>query len=304
MVEPGASPIAIFAYNRADKLAAMMQTLVRCHGFSSSPVKIFVDGPRSESDRDAVERVRQYVSTLNYDNISYSFRTENIGLRRSIYAGVTELCERFGKVIVLEDDFLLSPDIIVYFDEALRKYTNCFEIWSVCAYMPQVSELRRHDSALLLPTSHPWGWATWQRAWKNFDLDAPIDPRNLQSYAFRQRFNMYGLKDYAAMLRLATGGKLDSWFIRWNYLICTRNGLSVFPPRSLVMNDGYDGGTHASRWNVFSYFLHKESPNAFDFKLPDERLPDLWAIDGVVNSRESTLARWSARFGAIKRTIL
>ena len=29
------------------------------------------------------------------------------------------------------------------------------------------------NEAFLLPYTHPWGWATWERAWRRFDYDVP-----------------------------------------------------------------------------------------------------------------------------------
>ena len=40
-------------------------------------------------------------------------------------------------------------------------------------------------------------------------------------------------------------GELDSWAIRWHYAVFVHDGLTLFPPRTLVSNTGFDGsGTH------------------------------------------------------------
>src|SRR2546430_6890298 len=84
------APIAVFAYNRPDKLRALMDSLQACEGFESSQVTVFVDGPKRDRDRASVEAVQSSVRDLNLPNVSGSFQPANRGLRNSIFAGVSE----------------------------------------------------------------------------------------------------------------------------------------------------------------------------------------------------------------------
>lgn len=282
-----AAPIAIFAYNRRDRLEIMFESLRACDGFSESPITIFVDGPRDRTEVPRVTAVRDYVTSLELPNVRYQFAAANCGLRASIASGVSQICADAGRVIVLEDDLILCPSVLRYFNEALTKYADRECIWSVCAYMPEVVRLQTHDAALVLPTTHPWGWATWHRAWRTFDVNGPIDSRTLQSRAIRERLNMHGLRDYASMLSYALSGMIDSWFARWNYHVCVRNGLSVFPPRTLIQNAGLRAGTHSTNLNVFQWLASPPPLGGYDFSLPDDVAADLWAIDDIVQCRES-----------------
>ncbi len=46
------APIAIFAYNRRDRLAAMIEILAACDGFGESAVTIFVDALEKLAELD------------------------------------------------------------------------------------------------------------------------------------------------------------------------------------------------------------------------------------------------------------
>ena len=58
----------------------------------------------------------------------------NLGLARSIVTGVTDLVERYGRVIVLEDDVLPGPHFLQYMNAALEWYLNVSEVVSIHGY--------------------------------------------------------------------------------------------------------------------------------------------------------------------------
>jgi hypothetical protein len=107
------------------------------------------------------------------------------------------------------------------------------------------SEIAVKGSAVFLPFTTTWGWATWRRAWDLFDSTATgwgelrVD-RNL-----RRQFNLDGCYDYSTMLEQQMAGLRDSWGIRWYWSVFRHSGVTCFPPVSLVRNTGMDGsGTH------------------------------------------------------------
>jgi hypothetical protein len=297
------SPIAVFAYNRLERFEAMFASLRQCHGFSSSAISIFIDGPKTADDICAVANVREFAQSIKLPNVSVINRENNLGLRRSIWEGVSQICSSAGRVIVLEDDFVLSPDILLYFNAALDAYQDVSAVSTVCAYTPKTAELNAHNSAIFLPVPHPWGWATWHRAWAAFDIWADLDPRVLRSRSFRERFNVHGIRDYLSMLRLDQEEKISSWFIRWHYHSCQRNDLSVFPPRPLLANHGLDVGSHASRLNVFRGLLPAVEIGGFDFSLPSVPKVDFWAIDAIRDCPESSAYRMINMAGRLRRKL-
>jgi hypothetical protein len=297
------APIAVFAYNRLDRLRTMFDSLRQCDGFSSSAVTIFVDGPKTSDDSLAVGKVREFAQSIALPNVQVLAREENLGLRRSIWEGVSQISSSAGRVIVLEDDFELSPDILSYFNAALKAYQDVPVVSTVCAYTPQVKKLRSYNTAIFLPMPHPWGWATWHRAWSGFDIFGEIDHTVFRSRAFRERINVHGIRNFLSMLRLDQANRVNSWFIRWHYHSLLRNGLSVFPPRPLVANHGLDGGSHATRLNLFKGLLPEVELGKFDFALPSEAKLDFWAADAIRDCRESAAYRMINMAGRLRRMI-
>lgn len=299
------APIAIFAHRRAGHLRQMLEALQACEGFFDSEVTIFVDGARTADEQGQVNAVRDLVMGLGLPNVTSSFRQDNLGLRRSIFSGVGEMCRKYGRVIVLEDDLVLSSSALNYFNSALDRYENVERVWSVSAYMYDVASFRHRERAIFLPFPHPWGWATWARAWANFDLDDPLGVGEMQSKAFQTAFNAFGVRDWAEMLALSESGKVNSWYIRWYYRMFRDGGLSVFPPRSLLENVGVsgEGGTHASRLNPYSLLVKRKPQDCRSVQLPDDVRVDYAAIDAIAASWDARVQKYISHLGRIKRSL-
>jgi hypothetical protein len=297
------APIAVFAYNRPGKLDALMKSLQACHGFAHSQVTVFVDGPKGDEDRVAVESVQASVQRLRLPNVSWSFQEVNRGLRCSIFAGVTDIVRKSGRVIVLEDDLVLSPVALTYFNEALHHYMDAERVWSIVGYSYDAPALRNASDTVALPFAHPWGWATWARAWDRFDLDDRPDARSLNARSFKAAFDMDGLYPFTAQLKNSIEGRVNSWFIHWYYTVFKHRGISIFPPRRLVDNFGISSGSHGGRLNPHEKLVKR--PPLLDTvpKFCDPEKVDYAALDLLRRSRELRVQRFIAKAGSAKRAI-
>jgi hypothetical protein len=164
---------------------------------------------------------------------------ENRGLAQSIIAGVSALCEKYGRVIVVEDDLLVSPRFLSYMNSSLDRYADDERVMQVSGYMFPIG--RPAPSSFFLPLPTSWGWGTWQRAWAAFDADARGLGVLRKNRELRREFGLRGAYPYFAMLEKQQAGKVDSWAIRWYLSVFLHHGLVLYPGESLVDNAGFDG---------------------------------------------------------------
>lgn len=281
----------------------MVTSLRLCRGFADSQVTIFVDGAKHADDVPAVTAVQEYVQTLNLPNVSWSFREGNIGLRNSIYSGVSELVQERGRVIVLEDDLSLSPIALEYFNMALEYYSSESRVWSICGYIYDAPSLRDRRSAVILPFAHPWGWATWADRWEMFDLDNRPEREQLEASSFGRAFDLNGLYPFTQQLRNSIRRRISSWFIHWYYTVFQHGGVSIFPPRRVVENFGFTEGVHASTLNPYDRLV--ERPSLLDYvpEFSSADNVDFVALDGLRNCKEIRVQRLIAQAGSIKRAL-
>ena len=241
------APIAVFAYNRPDHLQRTLRSLKACDGFAESSVTVFCDGPRSGSDRASVEAARAVARLELGEDADIRLAAANKGLANSIIEGVNELTERYGCVIVIEDDFDLAPNFLRFLNAGLSRYADDERVFQVSGHMFDIPEFAARDTALFLPMTTTWGGGPWRRAWRQFDPLATGWEALLSDRALRRRFNLGGVYDYAAMMQRQMSGRSDGWGIRWYWSVFKAGGKALFPPRSLVRNTGFDGsGTHGA----------------------------------------------------------
>lgn len=223
---------------------------------SNSDLFVFSDHASSEEQTDAVTEVRDFIKTISgFRNIIIIERDKNYGLAKSIIEGVTTVINQYGRLIVIEDDLIVTPRFLEYMNQALIKYKSESKVLQISGYMFPVDTSCDTD-ALFMPLTTSWGWATWKRAWDLFDPDAKSYEKLKSDPNLRERFNLNGNYDYFSMLEKQIASETDSWAIRWYLSVFLRNGLVLYPKNSLVMNTGMDGsGRHGSIDGVLSNSL-------------------------------------------------
>ena len=275
------APVVVFAYRRPDHLRNTLTSLMRCDGFGQSPVIVYCDGPRDADEVDAVMATRELARTMLGERAEYHFSEVNLGLSRSVIAGVSDVVERFGRAIVVEDDLVLSPAFLTFMNQALDRCANDENVFQVSGYMFDVPELKGTHSALFLPFTVSWGWATWKRAWDQFDPLATGWEALHTDKSLRRRFNLDGTYDYSTMLVRQMAGMRDSWAVRWYWSVFKAKGLVLFPPVSLVSNTGFDGsGTHG-RGLLRTFSKPRPTLSSTDIKLPESVVLDSGLYDHV-----------------------
>ena len=99
------APIIIFVYNRADHFIETYNALAACKEAKESELFIFSDGAKNDAGKDKVNEVRSAVSAIkdsgDFKSVTVTESPVNKGLAASVIAGVTEVINRYGKVIVV-----------------------------------------------------------------------------------------------------------------------------------------------------------------------------------------------------------
>jgi hypothetical protein len=297
-------PIAIFAYNRPDNLKRLLASLSNCDGFDEAELTIFIDGPRTTADEPAVAQTRAIAHGSLRPNWKIQASDVNRGLRASISKGVTEICTLHGRVIVLEDDLVLSPVALRYFQAGLDKYADNPRVWSICGYMFESATLAARGDCFFLPYGNPWGWATWSRAWSQFDpTPQPVSDAVMKSPSFRTFMDVAGLYPLTDMLALAQKKLINSWYIQWHRKIVQEGGLCLFPSLTYIANTGVGrGGTHASALNPYNLFGSGRPTLAQGLMpMPDHPQTDYLGLDAARISPEKRLHALASYLGGIRR---
>lgn len=250
-MNPTPAPILLFVYNRPEHARQAIRSLQRNALAARSPLFVYADAARTPADAEAVRATRAIAAQAEgFASVTLVQRDENWGLARNIIDGVTTLTDRFGQVIVVEDDLVVSPYFLQFMNDALEAYRD----------EPRVGHIQACDftgdpslpDTFLIKFTGSWGWATWKRAWQHFNPDGRALLRALEERRLTRTFDFGGCYPFTRMLRRQVEGRNNSWAIRWNASLFLADILSLNVGRSLVQNNGFDGsGTHCGDEDLY-----------------------------------------------------
>jgi hypothetical protein len=255
------APIVVFTYNRPEHTQRTLNALLINPLANESDIIIYSDSARTANHNKAVDEVRSYLSELTgFRSIKVIHRDKNFGLAESIIQGVTEVLQQSEKVIVLEDDMVVSPYFLEYMNEALEQFVDDDRVISVHGYVYPVDiEL---PEAFFIRGADCWGWATWRRGWEIFNPNGKYLLDELTRRGLLRSFDFNSTSPHSKMLKEQIKGENDSWAVRWYASAFLANKLTLYPGRSLVNNIGNDSsGTHCVTSEDFDVELSKTSIN-------------------------------------------
>lgn len=242
-------PVILFTYNRPEMLRQTLESLSANTLASESDLIVYADGPKenaSDLQKQKIKEVRAVIREKQWcKTVTIQESPINKGLAKSIISGVSTALNTEDKVIVVEDDVLLSPYFLQYMNDALNAYSSDTSVFAVGAWT-YFTRRDFHEETFFFRYPDSIAWGTFRRAWDLFEYDAKSLQEKLISKNKMSAFNGFrNLKYFEPMLQSYVDGKIDSWAIRWTGTCILHNGLSVFPPVSLVKHMGFDSqGTH------------------------------------------------------------
>ena len=236
------APIVIFSYNRPNHLQRVLDALAKNELADQSELFIYCDGAKQNAPAEQVEAVAQNCQVAHaatgFKSVTVIKRPTNIGLRANIVGAVTEIVNKYGRIITLEDDIITSPGFLRFMNDALECYKDEDRVMHVSAYFYKNNKTLPETFFYQVP--YPGGgWGTWARAWKHYSDDT----ESLYNYWSKRwdDFNIYGGTSLQQQLEDNYTGKLNTWFIKWYAIMRLRNGLSLYPTKSFTTNIGFDG---------------------------------------------------------------
>ena len=264
------TPILVFCYKRLSSLQQTIKALEKCIAASESELYIFSDGAKTENDRQKVEEVRSYLKNVTgFKKVTIMESAVNKGLAASIIQGVTEVMKFSDKVIVLEDDLVVSGNFLTYMNQCLDFYEKNLDVFSIAGYsLPMKVPPGYEYDVYFSPRASSWGWGTWKNRWSNIDWNVSDFEEFSNNKQSIKLFNQGG-SDMFTMLKNQMNKKLDSWAIRWCYHQFKMKTYTAFPIRSKVQNIGFTAdATNTHVYNRYNTVL--DDGEALSFNLPSD----------------------------------
>lgn len=251
------APIVLFVYNRPWHTRETLEALSKNILADESKLYIYADGPKENATEEQLQKIKEVRILIREKKwcreVEIIEREKNMGVDSSIITGITDIVNRFEKIIVLEDDLITSVGFLKYMNEALTLYEQDNEVMVVSGYnFPTRNNLP--ETFFLYGGTNPWGWGTWKRSWINFIPDSKYLYNNITRLSAQRvrQFNFNNSFDYLGMLRHSIDSENKPYDIRWYASVFLNEGFGLWPAKSLVQNIGHDNsGIHCNATNIY-----------------------------------------------------
>lgn len=244
------APIILFVYNRLPHTKRIIEALQRNTLANQSHLFIYSDAAKNDASLEKVAAVRQYIHSIDgFEKITIIEREYNWGLANSIIDGITTIINQYETIIVLEDDMITSPHFLSFMNDGLTLYQEENHIASIHGYIYPLKNHEQLPKYFFIRGADCWGWATWKRAWEQFNPDGShlLETLKTKDRHILDQFSFAGNYSYSEMLAAQIAGKNDSWAIRWYASTFLADMLTLYPSISFVRNIGNDNsGTHCT----------------------------------------------------------
>ena len=245
------APVCLFTYNRLEETKKTITALQKNFLAPETDIFIFSDAPKKGACGVSVLEVRNYINNLSgFKSITVVERVKNYGLAKSIVEGVSEIMNKYGRAIVVEDDLITAPNFLNFMNQSLDFYRDKPKVFSISGFCLQVTPPEDYlNDSFFWGRAHPWGWASWQDRWSTVDWEIKNWQKFKNNKKEQSEFNAYGT-DLTKMLTEAMEGRINSWYIKFTYNQFKQNKLTVFPLISKVINIGFtSAATHCDTYN-------------------------------------------------------
>lgn len=234
------SPVLFLIFNRPDVTEQVFEQIKKMQ-----PEKLYVaaDGPRKDKpkEEELCSETRSIINKIDWNcEVKTLFRDENLGCKYAVSSAINWFFENEEEGIILEDDCLPSDDFFIFCDAMLEKYRYDTRIRHIGGSNLQMGQKHGQDSYYFSNLTHVWGWASWRRAWKDYDVELSkykdIDAESSFKLIFSDPIIVDSWK-YIFNKMLRNG--IDTWDYQWTITNFFNNSLSIIPNVNLISNIGF-----------------------------------------------------------------
>ncbi|HEX6044448.1 MAG TPA: hypothetical protein VFZ22_08165 [Pyrinomonadaceae bacterium] len=267
------TPVAVLIFNRPETTKRILSSV-----FQARPEKLFViaDGPRTDTDdQGKCEAARSCVDDFDWQcDVVKNYSESNLGCGLRPASGIDWLFQQVDRAIILEDDCLPEPSFFRFCEELLDRYRDEHRVAMISGNNFQLGKRRSEYSYYFSRYTHIWGWATWKRAWQNYDFQMREWQKLRETRWLEDVLQNHSAATFWQNTFDNVGNMRSVWDYQWAFTCWLHDQVAVLPQVNLVSNIGWgEAATHTKDPNNPAAFL---ATFAMDFPL---RHPSAITID-------------------------
>jgi len=293
------TPVLFLIFNRPDTTKRVFESIRE-----AKPPRLYIaaDGARKDriGEAELCEQTREITNNVDWKcEVKTLFRAENLGCKNAVSSAINWFFENEEEGIILEDDCLPNQSFFVFCQELLNYYRSDERVMHIGGTNFLDGKIIGDASYYFSNIHHIWGWATWRRAWKYYDIEMKgydnfIDNRKLKKLYPELSYQQLW-KDMFGKIK---NGELNTWDYQWTLSIWENDGLGIIPNQNLISNIGFSyQATHTNESNnsnlanrittEIGEIIH---PNNIERSYISEKYTlDKYLINGFVNKLKLTI---------------
>jgi hypothetical protein len=246
---PVTSAIAFFIFNRPASTGRVFDAIASA---KPSQLLVIADGPRHgrADEQERCAATRAIIERVDWQcDVRTNYASVNLGCKRRVSSGLDWVFETVDEAIILEDDCLPDPTFFAYCDQLLEEYRNDDRIAMISGDNFQPRSRKYSYSYYYSRYTHIWGWASWRRAWRHYDVELRLWPLIRESEVLRDILgSASAARGWRDIFDAVYDGRIDTWDYQWTFACWMRNALSILPNVNLVENIGFgEYATHTTK---------------------------------------------------------
>jgi len=268
-------PVLFVVFNRLETVKRSFEAIRQ-----AAPAQFFIaaDGPRDSrsGEKEICQSVRNYIlEHIDWEcEVKVRFQEKNLGCKVAVSSAIDWFFSEVEEGIILEDDCLPCKDFFRYAAAALEFYRDDPSVMHINGNILRNYAPDKNCCAYFYRYAHVWGWASWRRAWKLYDVD-------VKDFTPQKMFDVFpDDRQQAArwneILTAVIEGEpgFNTWDFQWTYAIMVNKGWCISPIRNLISNIGAEQTTH-DMGNVTDLLGSKtfDMPEILNFPIARENEP-------------------------------
>lgn len=241
------TPVAFLVFNRPT-LTEQVFDMIR----QARPAQLLIvaDGPRMTRPEDLrlCQEVRRIVSQVDWPcEVFRNYADTNLGCKQRVSSGLAWVFQTVEQAIILEDDCLPVSSFFLFCEELLERYHDDTRIMQICGNNLAGSKFVEEQSYTFSKIGPIWGWASWRRAWKYYDVEMKLWPQTVEEKLYENFWDLPDEVDFRFPLyQEVYNHAIDTWDIQWGFAKFIHAGLSIIPKYNLISNIGFDDGAEST----------------------------------------------------------
>ncbi|HTG44652.1 MAG TPA: glycosyltransferase family 2 protein [Verrucomicrobiae bacterium] len=244
------TPVALLVFNRPEATKRVVAEILQAR---PPKVLVFADGPRPDQRGDAelISAAKAVIRDAPWEcEVLTNYSEVNLGTRYRPATGLDWVFAQVEEAIVLEDDCLPDQSFFHFCDELLEKYRHDERVMMISGDNFMRGQKLSPYSYLFCRYVGIWGWATWRRAWRYYDVDlhrwkALRETRFLEDFLGNEEESRLWRRFFDRIIT----GESKTWDHQWQFACWCQQGLSIMPASNLVSNIGF--GPTAQHYKEF-----------------------------------------------------